>query len=457
MGRARILIVEDEKLIRWSLAERLKREGYLVDSAETGAQGLQLLEEQEYDLLLLDYRLPDIDGLEVLSRIRERLPELLAILVTAYSTVDSAVRAMKLGAHDYINKPFDMDQMVHVIEKALETHHLRREVEVLRRPGPPEGGQTVVGESPRMLEVLDLVRRVAETDATTILLLGESGTGKGLVAKAIHEQSARASRPFLTVTCTALQETLLESELLGHERGAFTDAKDRKKGLFELADGGTIFLDEIGDISPAFQAKLLHFLEEKTFKRVGGTRDITVDVRIIAATNRDLDRAVEEGNFRRDLYYRLKIIPITLPPLRERAGDVPLLVRHFIELYGKEFGREVREVEPEAMAELERYDWPGNIRELRNLIERAILLGARENLRVEDLPGEIRESGARPRGHSGFTLPSTGIVLDELERDLVIQALELSEGNQTKAATLLGLNRDQIRYRIEKYDLRGPK
>jgi len=308
-----------------------------------------------------------------------------------------------------------------------------------------------------MKDVFHIIERVAATDATTVLLRGASGTGKGLVAKAIHQSSKRRELPFMTVTCTALQETLLESELMGHEKGAFTDAKAQKKGLFELADGGTIFLDEIGDIPPSFQAKLLHVLEEKTFKRVGGVRDIHVDVRIIAATNKDLEKAVKEENFRQDLYYRLKIIPIHLPWLREREGDITLLAQLFIEHFNREFRKNVQGFTPRAMRVLEQYAWPGNVRELRNIVERAILLGSGDTLDLEDLPSEIRDRsgvGGVESAEGVLSLPQGGVVLEELERDLVRQALQRSNGNQTRAAKLLGLNRDQIRYRIEKFGLR---
>ncbi|MHC4473329.1 MAG: sigma-54-dependent transcriptional regulator [Planctomycetota bacterium] len=452
-----ILIVDDEKLIRWSLLERLGQEGYRTEEADRGATAREALKGSDFDLVILDYRLPDTDGLTLLEEIRDSFTDLPVILITAFSSVEGAVRAMKLGAFDYINKPFDMDELVLVVQKALETTRLRREVRWLKENHARQFGSTeIVGVSPRMREVFHIIERVATTDATTVLLRGESGTGKGLVAKAIHQSSKRRDRPFMTVTCTALQETLLESELMGHEKGAFTDAKDQKKGLFELADGGTIFLDEIGDIPPSFQAKLLHVLEDKTFKRVGGVRDITVDVRIIAATNKDLEKAVRAGMFRQDLYYRLKIIPIQLPPLCERQGDIPLLVPLFIEHFNQEFGKSMKGTTPEALAIMEQYHWPGNIRELRNIVERAILLGQENVLGVEDLPSEIRDrSGGEPASAEGiFSLPSGGVVLEHLEKDLVRQALERSGGNQTHAAKLLGLNRDQIRYRIEKFGLR---
>ncbi len=453
-----ILIVEDEKLIRWSLTERLTQEGYTTYEAERGSEARAALSERSFDLAILDYRLPDTDGLTLLEMIREEYPDTPVILVTAYSSVEGAVRAMKLGAFDYIHKPFDIDELILVVQKALETTHLKREVSWLKENQARQFGSTqIVGVSSAMQDVYHIVERVASTDATTVLLRGESGTGKGLIAKAIHQSSKRRERPFMTVTCTALQETLLESELMGHEKGAFTDAKDQKKGLFELADAGTIFLDEIGDIPPSFQAKLLHVLEDKTFKRVGGVRDITVDVRIIAATNKDLEKAVSDGSFRQDLYYRLKIIPIHLPPLRDREGDIPLLVQVFLDHFNQEFRKNVTGPTPKAREILDQYHWPGNIRELRNIVERAVLLGQGDVLDVGDLPSEIRERGTPgelgvPPG--AFVLPPGGIVLEELEKDLVVQALKRSGGNQTKAARQLGLNRDQIRYRIEKFGLR---
>ena len=455
-----ILIVEDEKLIRWSLVERLGREGYQVQDVDRGEDARKAVRNADFDLVILDYRLPDTDGLTLLEEIRDEFPDLPVILITAFSSVEGAVRAMKLGAFDYINKPFDMEELVLVSQKALETTRLKREVSWLKENQARLFGSTqIVGQSVKMREVYHIIERVAATDATTVLLRGESGTGKGLVAKAIHQSSKRRDRPFMTVTCTALQETLLESELMGHEKGAFTDAKEQKKGLFELADGGTIFLDEIGDIPPSFQAKLLHVLEEKTFKRVGGVRDIKVDVRIVAATNKDLEKAVREENFRQDLYYRLKIIPIQLPGLRERDGDITLLVQLFIEHFNREFRKTVQGFTPRAMTVLDQYSWPGNVRELRNIVERAILLGTGDTLDLADLPSEIRDRsgvGEVESAEGVLNLPQGGIVLEELERDLVRQALKRSSGNQTRAAKLLGLNRDQIRYRIEKFGLRQP-
>jgi len=454
MSHERILIVDDEKLIRWSIADRLKKEGYDIAEAATAEEGLAALAGGEFDLLLLDYRLPDRDGLEVLNHVSKEHGDLPVVMMTAYSTVDSAVAAIKLGAYDYLNKPFDLEEIVFVIRRALEATSLRHEVRELRVKLRDAYGVThLIGRSSRMREVFDMIAKIAASNATTILLQGESGTGKGMVARAIHQQSRRADKPFMTVTCTALPENLLESELFGHEKGSFTDARMQKKGLFQLADGGTVFLDEIGDISLPLQAKLLRFLEEKAFKRVGGSLDITVDVRIIATTNHDLEQAVRSGRFRADLFYRLNVIPITLPPLRERKEDIPLLAASFMVDFNREFNRNVQRIADDALDLLKVHDWPGNVRELRNMVERALLLGAEDELCPPDLPLELRRPPG-PHTSTPFVLPPQGIRLADVERDLVVQALERANGNQTQAAKLLGLNRDQIRYRIEKFSLK---
>ncbi|MBI4574791.1 MAG: sigma-54-dependent Fis family transcriptional regulator [Planctomycetes bacterium] len=449
----RILVVEDERLVRWSLEQRLREEGYEVALAED-ARGVEpVLEQESVDLVLLDMRLPDADGLSVMRRVLERQPAAMVIIMTAYSTVETAVEAMRLGAYDYIHKPFDMDEMVLTVRKALETTRLRREVQRLRDDQRRRFGvEGMVGATPRMLQVFDLVERIAQSDATTVLVQGESGTGKDLVAKAIHFRSARSERPFMNITCTALTETLLESELFGHEKGAFTDAREQKKGLFELADGGTVFLDEIGDMPMALQSRLLRVLEDKSFKRVGGTRDLRVDVRIVAATNRELEKLVADGRFRKDLYYRLQVIPIYLPPLRERREDVIQLAEHFIDGFNREFRKRVRGLTDEARDSLLEHDWPGNIRELRNMVERAMILGRGEVLEVGDLflngprGGLVREGPA-------FVLPREGLDLEQLEKDFLVQALTYTRGNQTRAASLLGMNRDQVRYRLEKFGM----
>ncbi len=455
----KILIVEDEKLIRWSLRERLEEEGYEISEAASGLEALVKLKDGEYDLVLLDYKLPEKDGLELLKDITRDFPDTLVIMMTAYSTVDSAVEAMKLGAYDYINKPFNMDEMVLTIEKALETTSLKREIKTLRKQQQEKfGSKQIVGSTPEMIRVFQMIDKVSQSDATTVLLEGESGTGKDLMAKIIHYKSQRTVKPFMTITCSALPENLLESELFGHEKGAFTDAKTQKIGLFELADGGTVFMDEIGDLPLSLQGKLLRFMEEKAFKRVGGIRDYVVDVRIIAATNKSLEAEVNAKKFRSDLYYRLKVIPITMPPLRERKEDIPQLAKLFIDGFNKQLKKNVRSISAEAREILMNYGWPGNIRELRNIIERAILLGIGEEITAEDLPAEMREGrteGAKT-GQGAATyinLTSEGIDFSKLEKELVEQALKLVGGNQTKAAKLLCMNRDQIRYRIDKFGI----
>ena len=453
MPKATILVVDDEALIRWSLAERLKAEGYDVLEAETGRAALDKLPEG-VDLILLDYRLPDTDGVTVLRKAKEFDQDILVILLTAYASVETAVEAMKLGAYHFANKPFNLDEVSATVERALETTRLRREVRQFRtNAARPYSLQSVVGASPAITALRHLVARVAISPASTVLLTGESGTGKDLVAKVIHYASDRSSKPFMNITCSALPEQLLESELFGHERGAFTDARMQKKGLLETADGGTVFLDEIGEMAPGLQAKLLRFLEEKSFKRVGGSSDIRVDVRIVAATNRDLEKEVEKHQFRTDLFFRLNVLPISMPPLRAHAEDIPLLVESFIDSFNTEFRKRVLGATPAAYALLQSYGWPGNVRELRNVIERAMLLSDGDRLDARDFSAMAKAVSAG----NEFELPATGVDLEQLERSLLIQALRRCHGNQTRAGGLLGLNRDQIRYRIEKFELTPPQ
>jgi DNA-binding NtrC family response regulator len=444
-----VLVVDDEQLIRWSLSERLTADGCTIFEAGTARDALERF-GPDIDLVLLDYRLPDSDGLRVLKKMKALHPDVPVILLTAFSSIETAVEAMKQGAYHYANKPFNLDEIALVVAKALETTALRREVRQLRASrSEPYALSRIVGEGTAMQRLRALLQRIATSPASTVLLTGESGTGKDLAAKIIHYNSDRASRLFMNITCSALPETLLESELFGHERGAFTDARQQKTGLLESAEGGTVFLDEIGEMSPALQAKLLRFLEEKSFKRIGGAADIRVDVRVVAATNRDLEDAVAHGKFRADLYYRLNVMQVQLPPLREHASDVPLLVAFYVDLFNREFRKQVRGASPASLALLSGYRWPGNIRELRNAVERAMLLADGEWLEPAHFPMAVSR-----RSTSGtYDLPDEGLNLEQVERELVMQALTRTGWNHTKAAALLGLNRDQIRYRIEKFGL----
>ncbi len=450
MSREHVLVVDDEKLIRFTLRESLAEEGYVVHEAADVAEAQKAFERYAIDCAILDHKLPDGDGFSLLQEFKEAQPDTPVILMTAYSTIQKAVEAMRIGAFTYVNKPFEADEMVLTVRRALETTRLRREVRALRRIHQADGLGNVIGESSGMRDVVELISKLADSRATTVLLLGESGVGKGLIARALHNASARRDKPFLTITCTAIPETLLESELFGHERGAFTDAKSTKQGLFEVADGGTVFLDEIGDMPLGLQAKILQVLEDRTFKRLGGVSDIHVDIRVVAATNTDLDRQVREGAFRTDLFYRLNTFPIQIPPLRERTEDVPILMRFFVDQFNREFNKQVEGADRDALAALERHPWPGNVRELRNAVERAMILGQGSTLKKTDFAFSLETFGdARSASH--FELPAEGINMEALERDLVRQALERSKGNQSRAAQLLGMTRDQIRYRLEKY------
>jgi len=449
----KILVVDDEHLIRWSLEQNLKKQGYEVSTAGSGEDALRLLQEETPDLILLDIQLPGMNGMEVLEKVKEFEEEVIVIMVTALGVLETAVKAMRLGAYDYINKPFNLDELAIVIKKALETRELKREVAQLRAVQPKRFSiDSIIGVSADLHRVLNMVRKIAQSDAGTVLIQGESGTGKELIAKAIHYESARADKPFMAINCAAVPETLLESELMGHEKGAFTDAKSQKKGLFEMAHGGTVFLDEIGDMPMAIQAKLLRVLEDRIFRRVGGVKDIHVDIRIVSATNCDLLEAIEQKLFRNDLYYRLQVIPIFLPPLRERRDDILILARHFIESFNREFGKDVRQISAEAERVLVEYDWPGNIRELRNVIERAVILENDEIMEYEHLPRELVSRNV-PAGGSPliFTLPPEGIDIEDVERELIRQSLETSEGNQSKAAKKLNLGIDAFRYRMKKF------
>ncbi|HEY3308716.1 MAG TPA: sigma-54 dependent transcriptional regulator [Desulfuromonadaceae bacterium] len=452
MKRSKILVVDDEHLIRWSLEQNLKKQGYEVLTAGNGEDALRLAREEQPDLVLLDIQLPGISGIETLEKLKDNDEDILVIMVTAHGGLETAVNAMRLGAYDYVSKPFNLDELSIIIKKALETSDLKREVARLRSE-TKKSAPNIIGDSRHMKYLMEVLDKVAKSEATTVLVQGESGTGKELVAKWIHYSSNRADKPFIAINCAAVPATLLESELFGHEKGAFTDAKATKKGLFELADGGTVFLDEIGDMEMGMQAKLLRFLEDRTFRRIGGGRVFTVDVRIISATNKDLQKSIEEKIFRNDLYYRLQVIPIFLPPLRERREDIIPLATHFIELYNKDFNKKVQGIAGMAERIMQDYGWPGNVRELKNVIERAIILGNDETLLLEHLPLEIVAKASPQAGApmSAFRLPPEGVDIEEVEKELIRQALESTEWNQSKAAKKLSLGIDAFRYRMKKF------
>jgi DNA-binding NtrC family response regulator len=459
---ATILTIDDDEMIRSFFGDILEEEGYEVLSAATGAEGQAILRQKPVDIVLLDLRLPDVDGLVILRRIKRQALNVHVIMLTAYGAVPSAVEAMKLGAYDYIDKPSDASKLKLVIKRALRELAMQREIERLREKASGYSGGWIIGEHEEMQRIARLVDKVAKGKAT-VLLQGESGTGKEVVARAIHAQSPRSEKPFTPINCAAIPEDLLESELFGFEEGAFTGAKRRKKGLLEVADGGTLFLDEIGEMPPKMQAKILRVVETQTLRRIGGTKDVEVDVRFIAASNRDLKAAIEEGAFREDLYYRLGVVVIDLPPLRERMEDLKLFVAAFIDEFNRVMGRSIVGVSGEALRMMRRYSWPGNIRELRNVIERAMVLCEQEEIQPAHLPAELGRSGLlpdldSPDGLRSFeSLPPDGLDLTDvvvsLERRFIEEALERTGGNQTEAAKLLSISRDQLRYRLEKYGL----
>jgi DNA-binding NtrC family response regulator len=473
MDEHKILIVDDEKLVRWTLRQKCEEWGYQVLEGEDGGTALRLAHQESPDVVLLDVRLPDMNGLEVLEKLKQSGDARAVILITADPQLDDAKAAIKLGAYDFIGKPLDFDELSVAIQNAMEATRLRTEVESLRGEVRRRAGyHDVVGTSRKMTELMNFVRKVAASETTSILIQGESGTGKDLIAKAIHYQSSRQEKPFVAINASAIPETLMEAELFGHEKGAFTDAKAMKKGLFEVADGGTLFLDEIGELSQFLQAKLLRVLEDQVIRRVGGVRDIQVDVRVIAASNRDLERAVREGHFRQDLYYRLAIISIFIPPLRERKEDILPLVDFFIEHYNRKFRKSIRGLSDETRRLLVNYDWPGNVRELKNAIERAMILEEETVLRPTYLPFSVAQphagltafehtssplAGGKPlengRWLPPLLIPEGGTSLEEVERALVELALRQADGNQTRAARLLNISRDALRYKMKKFGL----
>jgi len=456
MNKAKILIVDDEHLIRWSLEKDLQQAGYSTTQAASGEEALGLIEEIEPDVVLLDLRMPGIDGFQVMEETKRRDFHPLFIIVTGTGDVKTAVRAVKEGAVDYICKPFEIEDVKLRIEMALETSRMRRELSNLKDDLKAQFGLgNMIGEAPSMKEIFSTIEKVSASKFSTVLLQGESGTGKDLVARTIHSLSDRSQSIFLDINCSAFPESLLESELFGHERGSFTGARGQKKGLFELANGGTVYLDEIGDMPLSLQGKLLKAIETKRFRRVGGTVEISVDVRIIAATNKDLKAAIEEGRFRNDLFYRLKVIPIYLPPLRERREDIPRLAQFFIEKFNYEFKKSVQGISSEALQLLSVYPWPGNIRELKNVIERILILETGDYIDIDDLPPEISQYVEGPRRSAvAEKFPMTGLSLEEVEKELISKALSMAAGNQTRAAELLGISRDTLRYRLQKFGLK---
>ncbi len=448
----KILIADDEKNMRWILGKTLEEDKFNVVEASDGEEAYHKFLDEEPDFVILDYRMPKIDGMEVLKRIKTLRPKIPVIMITAHGSTDAAVEAMKLGAVDYVSKPFDIDDLKLSLFKALNIDRLNKEIEYLKESANEIFNGKIIGSSKKMLEVFELVNKVADTNAS-ILIIGESGTGKEGIAASIHNKSGRNHKPFITVNCGAIPETLIESELFGYEKGAFTGANSRKPGRFDRAQGGTLFLDEIGELSLPLQVKILRVLQEKEFERVGGSEVIKADVRIIAATNKDLDKMVAKGEFREDLLYRLKVIPVCLPPLRERKEDISLLVEYFIDKYCKEINKEKLEIDPITLDLIKSYDFPGNIRELENLIERLIILSSGGRIVPSLLPKEILK-GAFASKKEEFVLPEKGINLERVEESFVRQALDMAKGNQTNAAKLLGLSRHALIYRMDKFKLK---
>lgn len=451
MKKPMLLVVDDEKNAREGLARALQK-NYEVLLADNGQRALDVLESRPVDVLLSDVRMPSMDGLTLLQRALARSPQPVCIMLTAYGNIETAVEAMRRGAYDFMTKPINLDQLELALKRALRSRDLEAENRRLHEQLDERFGlESLIGTSPAMQEVFDTVRQVAPA-RTTVLVEGESGTGKELVAHAIHRMSPRARGPYVAVHCAALSPTLLESELFGHEKGAFTGATERRRGRFEMADGGTLFLDEIGEIDPATQVKILRVLEERTFERVGGQETVEVDVRLITATNRDLKKMVEEGKFREDLYYRLYVVAVKLPPLREREGDLPLLIQHFVNEFAQENGKKLDGITPDAVAALMAYRWPGNVRELRNVIERMVVLSRGERLTVRDVPSAVRAElppetpGAAPRGGA--------LSLEESERAMIARALRAHDGNVTKAAVDLGISRRTLHRKLNEYGLR---
>ena len=455
--QARLLVVDDERSMRELLSIVLRREGYDVTLAEHGRGAIEYLEARRFDLLISDIKMPDMTGVEVLRAAKRIDPDILGIMVTAFASADTAIEAMRLGAHDYLSKPFDVDELKMKVRNALEQRQLRQENVLLKRAlGSTHQFANIIGRSDKMLEIFKLIEQIARTDST-VLVTGESGTGKEWVARAIHFYSLRRDRPFVALNCGALPETLLESELFGHMKGAFTGAGVNKKGLIESAEKGTLFLDEIGEMTPMMQVKLLRVLQERKFRRLGGVEELEAAMRVIAATNQDLTKMVAEGRFREDLFYRINVIPIHLPPLRDRGEDIPLLAEYFLVKYRDQMGKDIHGISLEATDLLDAYEWPGNIRELENVIERAVALEKSQTILPESLPEHIVKRVAKGPAAAGL-LPESGFNLEEhvegLEKEYITQALARAGGVQVKAAELLGMSFRSFRYYVKKYNIK---
>ena len=453
MRKLNILIVEDGRSQREMLRDFLIKEGHQVMEADSGETGIRMAAEKQFDLILLDYKMPGMDGMEVLKEVKKINHEIDVVIITAYGTIETAVEAIKVGAIDYITKPVELDELLILVDRVTERRGLIRENELLKQELGKRGVTTekIIYKSAQMVELINMASRVAASRAS-VLIQGESGTGKELLARLIHQLSPRAHKPIIVVNCGALQENLLESELFGHEKGSYTGASSRRIGRFEEADGGTLFLDEIGELSPAIQVKLLRFLQEREISRLGSNVNISVDVRIISATNRDLDIQVKEGIFREDLFYRLKVVTMSLPPLRDRKEDLPALIDHFMDKFARENAKDIKGITAEARDLLLKYDYPGNVRELVNIMERAVVIARDEYITVNDIPFKSDDLEYPSKKQSSGSLRDS---LEELEKHLISDAMEKASDNQTKAAEILGMSERMLRYKLKKYDLKN--